>query len=124
MVPVGKGHVHKPGSWADYLFSYRPGFPIAMINTNDSPLGHSAKGWPDPYERHYWAGFAEDPQETICHDPSLLVYRDVAFTAFQPKAEPDLLYEVAEGIVLVYIQAEAWCFEPDAGKLMEYRFHI
>ena len=31
VVPVGRGHVRKPGKRADYLLSYRPGFTIAVV---------------------------------------------------------------------------------------------
>jgi len=31
VVPVGRGHVRKPGKRADYLLRYRPGFPIAVV---------------------------------------------------------------------------------------------
>ena len=31
IVPVGKGHIRKPGKRADYLLRYRSGFPIAVI---------------------------------------------------------------------------------------------
>lgn len=31
IVPVGKGHVRKPGKRADYLLYYRPDFPIAVV---------------------------------------------------------------------------------------------
>jgi type I site-specific restriction endonuclease len=31
IVPVGKGHVRKPGKRADYLLSYRPDMPIAVV---------------------------------------------------------------------------------------------
>lgn len=31
IVPVGRGHVRKPGKRADYLLYYRPGFPIAVV---------------------------------------------------------------------------------------------
>jgi type I restriction enzyme R subunit len=31
IVPVGRGHVRKPGRRADYLLYYRPGFPIAVV---------------------------------------------------------------------------------------------
>jgi type I restriction enzyme R subunit len=31
IVPVGKGHVRKPGKRVDYLLAYRPDFPIAVV---------------------------------------------------------------------------------------------
>lgn len=31
IVPVGDGHVRKPGKRADYLLYYRPGFPLAVV---------------------------------------------------------------------------------------------
>lgn len=31
IVPVGRGHVRKPGKRADYLLHYRPGTPIAVV---------------------------------------------------------------------------------------------
>lgn len=31
IVPVGKGHVRKPGKRVDYLLRYRPDFPIAVV---------------------------------------------------------------------------------------------
>ena len=31
IVPVGRGHVRKPGRRVDYLLSYRPGFPLAVV---------------------------------------------------------------------------------------------
>jgi type I restriction enzyme R subunit len=36
VVPVGRGHVRKPGKRADYLLSYRPGFPIAVVEAKAS----------------------------------------------------------------------------------------
>jgi type I restriction enzyme R subunit len=36
VVPVGRGHVRKPGKRADYLLSYRPGFPLAVVEAKAS----------------------------------------------------------------------------------------
>ena len=36
IVPVGRGHLRKPGKRADYLLSYRPGFPIAVVEAKAS----------------------------------------------------------------------------------------
>jgi type I restriction enzyme R subunit len=36
IVPVGKGHVRKPGKRADYLLFYRPDFPIAVVEAKAS----------------------------------------------------------------------------------------
>ena len=33
---VGRGHVRKPAKRADYLLSYRPGFPIAVVEAKAS----------------------------------------------------------------------------------------
>lgn len=36
VIPVGRGHVRKPGKRADYLLSYRPGFPLAVVEAKAS----------------------------------------------------------------------------------------
>lgn len=36
IVPVGRGHVRKPGKRADYLLHYRPDFPIAVVEAKAS----------------------------------------------------------------------------------------
>lgn len=36
VVPVGRGHVRKPGKRADYLLSYRPGIPLAIFEAKAS----------------------------------------------------------------------------------------
>jgi hypothetical protein len=47
--------------------------------------------------------------------------REVDFTTFQSKVEPEVIYQIAEEIALAYNQQEARCFEIDTRKLMEYR---
>ncbi|MBN1135422.1 MAG: DEAD/DEAH box helicase family protein [Anaerolineae bacterium] len=43
IVPVGRGHVRKPGKRADYLLSYRPGFTIAVVEAK-AAYKHPAQG--------------------------------------------------------------------------------
>jgi len=95
---------------------------VAMINTEGSFLGNFAEGWPDPYKQIYWMRFARRSEE-ICHDPNILVCRNVDFATFQPKVEPDVLYQVAEEIALAFNQTEARCFERNTRKLMKYKLH-
>ena len=38
VVPVGRGHVRKPGKRADYLLRYRPDTPIAVVEAKAAPL--------------------------------------------------------------------------------------
>lgn len=42
VVPVGRGHVRKPGRRADYLLSYRLGFTIAVVEAKASYKYRSA----------------------------------------------------------------------------------
>jgi hypothetical protein len=96
---------------------------VAMVNTKDSFLGHFAKGWPDPYQPKYWNRFLGLADQEICSDPNVLVCREVDFTTFQSKVEPEIIYQIAEEIALAYNQQEARCFEPGTSKLMEYDLH-
>jgi hypothetical protein len=96
---------------------------IAMVNTKDSLLGHFAKGWPEPYQPNYCGRFVRWSEDEVCRDPNLLIRKDVDFTTFQPKVEPEVIYQVAEEIALAYNQPEARCFEPNTRRLMEFKLH-
>jgi hypothetical protein len=96
---------------------------VAMVNTKDSLLGHFAKGWSEPYQPGYRGRFVGQSEDEVCRDPNLLICKDTDFTTFQPKVEPDVVYQVAEEIALAYNQPEARCFEPNTRKLMEFKLH-
>lgn len=92
---------------------------IAMVNTAGAYLGDFAKGQPnEPYPNRrnpLWA-LKGGPKE-ICHDPNLLICRDIDLSTFERKIEPEIIYGVAEEIARAFNQPEARCFDRETRKL-------
>jgi type I restriction enzyme R subunit len=88
VVPVGRGHVRKPGKRADYLLNYRPGFPIAVVEAK-AAYKNPGDGMQQSmdYAQILSLKFAYATNGKGIEEYDFITGRQTSLTAFPPPAE-------------------------------------